>query len=169
MDSFDDLGVAPELVDALTAEGIEVPTELQAAAIPVLIRGNSVLAQAGPGAGTLVAYGIPLLQRVDPEARGPRAVVLVSTNHAASQLAASLGDLVTHVNDAKIFAGSLHTVAKRVTQRFDALMRWVETVETLNIGNLIQNVRGALASHSHHAVITARKDVKIDGERIHMG
>ena len=71
MDSFEELGVAPELVDALAAEGIETPTEFQRAALPVLLRGNSLLAQAGPGAGTLLAYGIPLLQRVDPEARSP--------------------------------------------------------------------------------------------------
>ncbi len=93
MESFEELGVAPELVDALTAEGIEAPTELQRAVIPVLLRGNPLLAQAGPGAGTLLAYGIPLLQRVDSEARPPRALVLVPSSESASRLAASLSRL----------------------------------------------------------------------------
>jgi len=93
MESFDELGVTPELVDALAAEGIEVPTEFQASAIPVLLRGNSLLAQAGPGAGTLIAYGIPLLQRVDPEARSPQALVLAPSVEASSRLAGSLSRL----------------------------------------------------------------------------
>jgi ATP-dependent RNA helicase DeaD len=90
MESFEELGVTPELVDALTAEGVEVATEFQDAAIPVLLRGNPVLAQAGSGAGTLLAYGVPLLQRVDAEAGSPRAFVLASSVEAASRLAASL-------------------------------------------------------------------------------
>ena len=93
MESFEELGVTPELVDALTAEGIEVPTEFQRAAIPVLLRGNPVLAQAGPGAGSLVAYGVPLLQRVEAETTSLRALVLVSSIEAASRLAASLSRL----------------------------------------------------------------------------
>ena len=93
MESFQELGVAPELVDALTAEGIETPTEFQRAAIPVLLRGNPLLAQAGPGAGTLLAYGLPLLQRVDPETRSPRGLVLTPSSEIASRLAASLARL----------------------------------------------------------------------------
>ncbi len=93
MESFDELGVTPELVEALTAEGIEVPTAFQGSAIPVLLRGNPLLAQAGPGAGTLIAYGIPLLQRVDPEVRSPRALVLAPSVEAASNLATSLSSL----------------------------------------------------------------------------
>ncbi|MCJ7627863.1 MAG: DEAD/DEAH box helicase [Longimicrobiales bacterium] len=93
MESFDELGVTPELVDALIAEGIEVPTEIQASAIPVLLRGNSLLAQAGPGAGTLIAYGIPLLQRVDPEGTSPQGLVLAPSVESASRLASSLSRL----------------------------------------------------------------------------
>jgi ATP-dependent RNA helicase DeaD len=93
MDSFDELGVTPELVDALTAEGIERPTEFQAAAIPVLVRGNPVLAQAGPGAGTLIAYGVPLLQRLDAEVNQPKALVLSPSVDGASRSAASLARL----------------------------------------------------------------------------
>lgn len=93
MVSFEELGVIPELVDALIGEGIEVPTEFQGAAIPVLLRGNSLLAQAGPGAGTLIAYGVPLLQRIEASANRPQGLVLSSTVEAASRLAASLSRL----------------------------------------------------------------------------
>ena len=93
MESFDELGIAPELVEALAAEGIEVPTDFQESAIPILLRGNPLLAQAGPGAGTLVAYGAPLLQTVDPDASGPRAIVLAPTIERADALAESLSRL----------------------------------------------------------------------------
>ncbi len=93
MESFEDLGLAPELVEALAAEGIEVPTAFQAQAIPVLLRGNNLVGLAGPGAGTLAAYGVALLERVDPEAPGPRALVVVPTVGRADALAESLGRL----------------------------------------------------------------------------
>ncbi len=93
MASFDELGVSPELTEALSAEGIESPSTFQESAIPVLLRGNSLMAQAGPGAGTLVAYGIPLLQSVDPEANAPRALVLTPTPEGALRLAQSLSRL----------------------------------------------------------------------------
>jgi ATP-dependent RNA helicase DeaD len=93
MESFEELGVTPELVDSLTDEGIEVPTEFQSSAIPVLLRGNPLLAQAGPGAGTLIAYGVPLLQRIEAEAPSLRAIVLAPSTEAASRLAASLARL----------------------------------------------------------------------------
>jgi len=93
MATFDELGVAPELVEALAAEGIERPSALQEDAIPLLLRGNSLMAQAGPGAGTLVAYGIPLLQNVDPGADAPEALVLTPGPVVASRLAESLSRL----------------------------------------------------------------------------
>jgi ATP-dependent RNA helicase DeaD len=95
MESFEELGVAPELVEALAAEGMEVPTAFQASAIPVLLRGNPLLAQAGPGAGTLLAYGIPLLQTLDPENPGLQALVLVPTLERAHGLAQSLARLAS--------------------------------------------------------------------------
>ena len=61
--SFEDLEVMPELVEALAAEGLEEPSEFQRAAIPVMRRGNNLLGAVGPGAGTLVAYGVALLER----------------------------------------------------------------------------------------------------------
>jgi ATP-dependent RNA helicase DeaD len=90
MDSFEELGLSPELVEALAAEGIERPTPLQEASIPVLRRGNNLLMAAGPGAGTLVAWGAALLERVDVEATRPQALVLTATAEGARGLAESL-------------------------------------------------------------------------------
>ena len=91
--SFQDLDIAPELVEALAAEGLEEPTEFQRAAIPVMRRGNNMLAAAGPGAGTPVCYGVALLESVEIGAGRPGAVVLTATSEAATALAESLGRL----------------------------------------------------------------------------
>lgn len=93
MDSFDQLGLAPELLEALTAEGIEVPSGLQADAIPVLVRGNPAVLRAGPGAGAAVAYGAALLSRLEPGQSRPSGVVLTGTPDSATALARSLGRL----------------------------------------------------------------------------
>lgn len=93
MSSFEELGVAPELVEALSAEGIETPSAFQESALPVLLRENSLMAQAGPGAGTLIAYGVPILQTVDPEANSAQALVLTASAQGAFRLAQSLSRL----------------------------------------------------------------------------
>lgn len=93
MPSFEELGVSPELVEALAAEGLEIPSTFQESALPVLLRGNSLLAQAGPGAGTLLAYGVPLLQTTDPEANSARALILTPSAEGAMEVARSLARL----------------------------------------------------------------------------
>ena len=55
------------------------------------------------------------------------------------------------------------------TQCAKNVLRRIEGVETLTIGNLVQKVRNTMSLISHHAIINAKKDIKIDGERIHMG
>lgn len=90
MDTFEDLGLQPELVDALLAEGIETPTPLQRETIPVLRKGNSVLLRGGAGAGLLVAYGVPLLDRLEGGHRKPEALILTALPQGAAELARSL-------------------------------------------------------------------------------
>ena len=93
MSSFEELGLAPHLVEALASEGIETPTALQELAIPVLRRGTSAVLQAAPGAGLLVAYGAPLLDRLQPESGQPTVIVLTPERKRARSLALSLANL----------------------------------------------------------------------------
>ncbi len=90
MDTFEELGLRPELADALLAEGMEVPTALQGDAIPVLRKGNSALLRGGPGAGVLVAYGAPLLDRLEGGQRKPQALILTALPEGGVELARSL-------------------------------------------------------------------------------
>jgi ATP-dependent RNA helicase DeaD len=93
MDSFEELHLSPDLVEALAAEGIERPTALQSAAIPVVQRGNNLVAVAGPGAGVLVAVGAPILSRLDGTEGQTVGLVLTPTRDRARALAEALGRL----------------------------------------------------------------------------
>lgn len=93
MDSFEDFGVAPELVEALTSEGIEVPTPLQEAAVPLLRNGNNLVLAAGPGSGLLAAWAVPLLDRFPAEDAGTRVLVLAADRESAVRQAESLASI----------------------------------------------------------------------------
>jgi hypothetical protein len=90
-------------------------------------------------------------------------------NVNAGKLTAHTTDVESHSQTMKLYSQIFSSVSRQVSQKTDILVRWVEQVETLNIGNLIQNVRKNYTSHSDQAVITAKKDMHINGERIHMG
>ncbi len=106
MTSFDDLGLSPALVEALATEGFERPTALQAGVIPVLRRGTSVLVEAGRGAGTLLAFGAPLLDRI---AQGETSGVLVfmATPAGAAASARSLARIAQPLGVTAAAAGSV--------------------------------------------------------------
>ena len=93
MQSFDDLELPSEMIEALSAEGFEEPTEFQRKAIPLLRRGNNLLGAVGPGAGTLLTYGTAILGKIEPQAGRPGALVLVPTAAAATGLAESLAHI----------------------------------------------------------------------------
>jgi ATP-dependent RNA helicase DeaD len=93
MESFHDLGVADALVEALASEGLEAPTSLQAKALPVLRRGHDLVLRSGPGAGITLAYGVPVLEGIDPEGSSPQALILVPDELRAGGVAESLGRL----------------------------------------------------------------------------
>ncbi len=91
--AFAALGVAPQIVAALTALGYEEPTPIQREAIPPLIAGRDLMGQAATGTGKTAAFAIPLLQNA-PEGKlapgRPRALVLVPTRELAMQVAQAI-------------------------------------------------------------------------------
>ncbi len=95
MDSFEEIDVPAELVEALAAEGIERPTPLQEVTIPVLRRGNNLVLAAGPGSGLLVAWAVPLLERTDASATKPQILGLTADADIADQLAESVARIAS--------------------------------------------------------------------------
>src|SRR5687767_2234727 len=118
MESFEELGLGPELVEALSSEGMEEPTPFQAAAIPVIRRGNNLLGRAGPGGGTLIAYGAALLDRLEPGAGTPHALVVAPSAESARRLAESLAGVAAATGHAVASAGSPWVLPERADMLF---------------------------------------------------
>jgi ATP-dependent RNA helicase RhlE len=88
--SFTDLGLAPELLRALSDKGYTTPTPIQSRAIPAVLAGSDVLAAAQTGTGKTAAFVLPMLQRLVAGAgRSPRALILTPTRELAAQVADS--------------------------------------------------------------------------------
>lgn len=115
MESFEDLHLSPEMIEALAAEGIERPTELQRAAVPVVHRGNNVIVVAGPGAGVLVSTVVPVLDRVPAEADRPVVLVLAPTRARTEAIAESLGRLAQSVGHRIAAATGAWVLPERAT------------------------------------------------------
>lgn len=89
--SFESLGLRPELLHAIAAQGYTVPTPIQAGAIPLIFEGNDLLAGAQTGTGKTAAFALPIVQRLSEnipkeKRRKPRALVLVPTRELATQV-----------------------------------------------------------------------------------
>ena len=87
---FAALGIDARVTGALAALGYEEPTPVQRAAIPPLLAGRDVLAQAATGTGKTAAFSLPLLHHVSPDARANErtsALILVPTRELAMQVA----------------------------------------------------------------------------------
>ena len=88
--SFAELRLRPETRAAVDAMGITVPTPIQSQAIPVMLAGEDVVGQARTGSGKTLAFSLPLVERLDPAARGVQALILVPTR----ELAIQVGDVI---------------------------------------------------------------------------
>ncbi|MCZ2495139.1 DEAD/DEAH box helicase [Xylophilus sp. Kf1] len=96
--TFDELNLAPAILQAVTEQGYTTPTPIQAQAIPVVLQGHDLLAGAQTGTGKTAAFTLPLLQRLsDGEPaknrhgnKGVRALVLTPTRELAAQVEESV-------------------------------------------------------------------------------
>ncbi len=89
--AFADLGVAPDLVEALAHIDIFEPFPVQVMTIPDALAGLDVTGKAQTGSGKTLAFGIPLIERTDKAEKGrPRALVLVPTRELCTQVAKEL-------------------------------------------------------------------------------
>src|SRR3569833_1571039 len=88
--TFHDLGVIPEIADALETEGIVEPFPIQSLAVPIGLSGHDIIGQARTGTGKTLAFGIPLLQRIEHGGKKPQTLIIVPTRELAIQVTADL-------------------------------------------------------------------------------
>ena len=94
-------GVRPEILQAVERMGFTEMTEVQEKTIPVMMAGHDVIAKAPTGTGKTCAFGIPIIERIDPSRPLPQAVILAPTRELAQQIAGDLEDLTRFLPDVR--------------------------------------------------------------------
>ena len=85
--NFSDLGVSPDMVDALTQAGIDSPFPIQEQTIPVALTGQDIIGQARTGTGKTLGFSLPLIQHLgDNPSPGVKALVVVPTRELCVQV-----------------------------------------------------------------------------------
>src|SRR5450631_4823093 len=90
MTTFTELGLAPDILDALQDVGYEAPSPIQEQAIPPLLNGSDVIGQAQTGSGKTAAFGLPMLQYVDADDSDVQGLVLTPTRELCIQVTQAL-------------------------------------------------------------------------------
>src|SRR3954453_2040761 len=87
---FAELGLSKPILDALSHLGYERPTPIQEQTIPALLEGRDVIGQAQTGTGKTAAFGLPMLQYIDPGQPEVQAIVLTPTRELCIQVTQAL-------------------------------------------------------------------------------
>ncbi|MCR2803224.1 DEAD/DEAH box helicase [Paenibacillus soyae] len=91
--AFRALGISEQLNDLLKQNGISEPTPVQRQTIPILMKGNDVIAQAQTGTGKTLAFALPILERINPQKEQVQALILTPTRELAIQITTELKKL----------------------------------------------------------------------------
>jgi ATP-dependent RNA helicase DeaD len=91
--SFADLNLTAETLASLDAMGYRAPTEVQAETLPRALAGKDLVVQSRTGTGKTAAFGIPIVEKVDPAADHVQAVALAPTRELAMQVARELSEI----------------------------------------------------------------------------
>lgn len=103
MKTFEELGIKPEILKAITEMGYENPMPVQEQVIPQLLGENTdMVALAQTGTGKTAAFGLPVIQKIDLKYNQPQALILSPTRELCLQIASDLTDYSKYVNGLKI-------------------------------------------------------------------
>lgn len=99
---FNELEVSEKILRAVAEMGFEEATPIQAEAIPVVLTGQDIIGQAQTGTGKTAAFGIPMLEKIDPKNRHIQAIVLCPTRELAIQVAEEIRKLAKFMHGIKV-------------------------------------------------------------------
>jgi ATP-dependent RNA helicase DeaD len=126
LSTFSDLGISPDLIKGLEELKIITPTEIQKKVIPFLLtEGTDLIAQAQTGTGKTAAFGLPLLQKVDPSNEQVQALILSPTRELGQQIAKQLFKFTKYYS--KIFTEAVYGGA-HIENQISALRRPTQIV-----------------------------------------
>ncbi|MBA3533084.1 MAG: DEAD/DEAH box helicase [Ardenticatenales bacterium] len=101
-DTFEQLGLNPQLLQAVDEVGYEVPTPIQSRTIPALLAGRDLIGQAQTGTGKTAAFALPILQRLDLQRKQIQALVLTPTRELALQVADAIHTYSKHLGRVQV-------------------------------------------------------------------
>ena len=99
---FEDLQLDDRILRAVADMGFEEASPIQAKSIPVQLEGVDMIGQAQTGTGKTAAFGIPLLQKIDPKNKKLQAVALCPTRELAIQVAEEIRSLAKYMHGIKV-------------------------------------------------------------------
>ena len=99
---FEEMGLSEEIQKAVRYMGFEEASPIQAKAIPAMISGIDLIGQAQTGTGKTAAFGIPILEKVDPKPKKLQAIVLCPTRELAIQVADEIRNLSRYMHGIKV-------------------------------------------------------------------
>ncbi len=157
--TFDDLGLSPEVLEAVKMAGYETPSPIQAKAIPALLEGGNLLGTAQTGTGKTAAFALPLLSRVNFSGRGPSILVLAPTRELAIQVAEAITQYAVKmpkIHVVPVYGGQDIAVQLR------ALKRKADIV-VATPGRLIDHIkRGSITLGNVQAIVLDEADEMLD-------
>src|SRR3954449_7183707 len=140
MTSFRDLGLSADIIQTLDELGYQDPTAIQEQAIPELLQGHDVIGQAQTGTGKTAAFGLPLLEYLDPDSAHTQALVLTPTRELCIQVTQALRAYAEHlpIEVIAVFGGQpVATQQARLRQAAQVVVATVgRTLDLVNRGSL---------------------------------
>ena len=100
--SFQDLGLSEAMLKALEKKGYGYPTTIQQEAIPHFLQWRDVIAKAPTGTGKTFAFGIPMIEHIDPECTDVQGLILAPTRELAIQIGDELRGLLTYYKGIRV-------------------------------------------------------------------
>ena len=99
---FEDLNLDAKILRAVTDMGFEAASPIQGQSIPLELEGLDIIGQAQTGTGKTAAFGIPLLQKVDPKSKKLQAIILCPTRELAIQVFEEIRRLAKYMHGVKV-------------------------------------------------------------------
>ncbi|MBR5474559.1 MAG: DEAD/DEAH box helicase [Lachnospiraceae bacterium] len=100
--TFEQLHLSPEILRAVNDMGFETVSPIQERAIPLMLSGKDLIGQAQTGTGKTAAFGIPILERINPQNKNLQAIILCPTRELAIQVADEIRNLTKYMSNIKV-------------------------------------------------------------------
>src|SRR5471032_1923583 len=156
--TFAELGLSKSTLQALSDVGYESPSPIQEQAIPALLEGRDVIGQAQTGTGKTAAFGLPIMEYVDPSEPTVQALVLTPTRELCIQVTQALRTYGAHtgIDVVAVFGG-----APIRTQQ--AQLRGGGHVVVGTVGRVLDLIsRHSLVLHAFRFVVLDEADEMLD-------